>query len=287
MWLFNNITISKKMLLESNNIEQIEKYLRGDLGAAELDAFEQKLKSDNILAKETAEMETLVKTVRYGGQKDLENTIQQVQSKLQKEGFFDSQGAVIKPLGSKSRSLRTWWAAAAAVIILVGASMFLIQKNALPDTQFALEIFENQQPAETDFMYDDLEAFGLADENRQRKDELLDIIIVSKEESDFENLKKLYSQHIATYPNDHIAQLLFGEAFLNENLPEEAIKHLKPLSIENDFKYQNLAKWRLAQAHLTVGKKEHIQAAKALLIELQQAGDADYTKLASDVLETI
>ncbi len=274
------------MLLESKNIEQIEKYLRGDLGGSELNAFEQKLKTNAQLAKETSEMETLVRSVRYAGEKDLEQTIQSVQSKLKAEGFFDNSEAVVKPLVSKSRNIQKWWAVAATILILVSASVFIIQKNALPDTQYALEIFENEQPAEIDFMYDDLEAFGLADENRQQKDELLDIIIASNEGSDFENLKNLYTKHIATYPNDYIAQLLFSEEYLNQNLPEEAIKHLKPLSILSDFKYQNLAKWRLAQAHLTVGKKEHYQAAKALLIELQQTADADYSKLASEVLET-
>ncbi|MCR9287567.1 MAG: hypothetical protein NXI23_09315 [Bacteroidetes bacterium] len=267
---------------DSKNIDTIEKYLHEEMTHEELGNFKDQLKADHQLTSETALMHDLIKGIRKGGELDLEKTLIEVRTKLKKEGFFDQKEAIVKPLKSR----QNWLAYAAAIVVLIAATFFFLDLKNQQNIQVAIDSIESQKMPEMVSVLDGLESFGLADDDRERKNSLLNIIELAKEVP-IESTKEAFEEHMEYYPRDETAKLLFGIELLNENLPEEAINQLNFLSNKETFQYQNLAKLNLAKAHLIIGEKENMEAAEVIFHSLLLTSDGDYSNLAKRILEKI
>lgn len=264
------------------NIDQIEKYILEELKGEELDAFKQQLKADEKLASDTDLVHDLIKGIRKKGESNLEKTISEVHSKLKTEGFFEQKEAKIQPF----KSSRKWLSYAAAIAVLIASTVWFFDWKQDQNIQMAMDAIEIEKLPELENIMDSLESFGMADDDRERKNNLLNIIELSKEKS-LEEIKKAFYEHIAYYPRDGVAKLLFAKELLDKNMPTEAINKLNSLSNDANFQYQNLAKLTLAKAHLKIGKTENIEAAKALFQSLSLTKEKDYSNLAKQILETL
>jgi hypothetical protein len=175
---------------------------------------------------------------------------------------------------------------AAAIVVLIAATFFFLDLKNQQNIQVAIDSIESQKMPEMVSVLDGLESFGLADDDRERKNSLLNIIELAKEVP-IESTKEAFEEHMEYYPRDETAKLLFGIELLNENLPEEAINQLNFLSNKETFQYQNLAKLNLAKAHLIIGEKENMEAAEVIFHSLLLTSDGDYSNLAKRILEKI
>ena len=270
------------MTEDLKNIEQIEKYLHGEMNEHEIGTFENNLKTDKNLASETDLMRHLIKGIRKGGEFDLEKTISGVRTKLKNEGFFEQKEATIRPM----KSSRNWLSYAAAIVVLIASTWFYFDWKYQQNIQMAMNSIEVEKMPELENILDGIYSASYVDDDRARKDNLMIINDLSKEGS-IEEIKNAYEKHFEIYPIDLTAKLLYGNELLNKNLPVEAINQLKSLSNNEEFQYQNLARLTLAKAHLTLGDKENVKAAKSLLSTLSLMVESGYSDIAKQILETM
>lgn len=240
-----------------DRLEEIERYLGGDLTASEKDAFEKKLSLDATLAEEVEMHRTAVLLIKSGG-------IQGMKKHLESYSVYAKPAQFELPIRTRYK----WygWAAAASVILILSYVFLIPGRVSDPEKLFIAYFIP--PPAERQLLRDDnemnekLNAFQAYEQNRYHEATLL-----------FENVLK-------ENPDD---DLLFytGASALADNQPEKAIIYFTELLKDQNSLYRTRTQWYLSLAYL---KKRQPEKAKEYLGVLA-AGSTSYQEKSKKLLD--
>lgn len=105
------------MGLQSNEIDLIDAFLRGELSGAELDSFNTLLKSNPEFKEEFSQKQSLQNALRKQGNRDIKSLLQQQERRT------------IKRKSPKEQPVFKWISMAASVLIFAGILSFFIKPN--------------------------------------------------------------------------------------------------------------------------------------------------------------
>lgn len=232
------------------DIDQMEKYFNNQLSEQETAAFEQRLQTDTEFAKEVELFQDMIMAADYEVEERTQTNVTAVHQKLQSENFFaEESSAKVVNLAERRKNRLTWWAAAASITLLIGAGIWWLQQ---PDLQDQLNTtYANTYQPETESLnrvLDELESFGLADPTKGQEDTLA-TALYAYERGNYENARQQLADYVMAYPDDLVGKLYLGLSQLQMSEYTKASQQLIPLTQNEDFEYQETAKWYLALAY--------------------------------------
>jgi len=271
------------MKKEFKYIDQIEKYFAGELEGKELQNFEEQVEQDKELAEEISIFKDMMVAVDMVGDEELEASVKGVHEGLKHEGFFSKDDA--KVVGFKSRqNLRRVLALAASFLIIVVAAFYFFLSGSDPAEKVFARHYQPEQ-SNISIILDDLERFGLADPEADRKESLTGALKYY-ENQEFLNSLEAFKEHLIAYPEDKIAKLYYGLSLLDQEESAMAVEELESLTRLIGFEHENTANWYLAMAYLQSGNKTETQKAIDIL-ELLSDSASDYSVDARECLKVL
>lgn len=270
---------------EFTHTDLMDRYLRGELDAAEAAGFEQRLRDDPDFAAEWEAYRDTVTAIRLHGEQQLRATISQVQKKLENEQFFSTNQPT--PTIMKTQSfVRKLMAAAAAVAVIAVAWYLYNTPTAAPSSAEWLAQFEQTDKAQLTKILGRLEASGFANPEKGRNDSLAHALQLY-EAGDYEKARIELVQYCQMFPDDKIARHYLGMSLLQQSEYAKAASHLSILANDADFELRNANKWYLALCYLQFGTPEGRKDARILLQQLADDAESGYSREAKAYLRVV
>lgn len=248
----------------SDSTSLIEDFLADRLSDKDKLAVEDRIKSDTAFAEEVEIQKNILLSIERAANEDLRNTIEGIQNKLGKEGFFDStegpvhEGKILKLSFSRIASI------AAAIAVLIMATWWFLRPAPAPAPEFRFA--DHYIPAE-DLLSSKLSESGFTS---SASDSILQLGIDAYNAEDDETSLKLLEQYKELEdPSSFLfpfADFYRAQIFLKNKEYGSAVKILQKLNQENDFELKSQVKWYLALGLLGENK---IEEAKSILLELK------------------
>lgn len=276
---------------ELQNINRFERYLNGEMEGTELITFEKELQENEDLANELALFSDVLEGIEANGDEALERTLKGVESKLEKDNFFDqpSSSKIIKMNNSKSTWMRPL-AIAASVAVLLGAGFYLMKpsdsQNSSSDMATVFAEYNQPDKAKIAKILDNLESSGFADENKNKADSLVQALSFY-EKGEYKTAISSINEYLERYPEDNTAKLYLGLSLLQDEEYGKASKHLMPLAELEEFEHQDMAKWYLALCYTTFNSKTASEHAERLFKDLLNSTETEYAEGAKVFLQLL
>lgn len=267
------------------NIDKITRYTNGQMEEEELKAFEAELATNEALVQEVELFQELMIGVDVYEDRELENTVKQVHSKLQKEDFFNpKQTKIVKMDTSKRSNRRYFLSIAASLALIIAAAIYLMRPpSVVGDPKEAFAKFYHPDTTQIKGVLDKLEAMGMAADTEGKTDSLAEALKFY-EEFKFDDARKSLFDYLQQYPEDKMAQLYFGLSFIQLENYNRGVELLQPLANDEAFEQQDIAMWYNALGFVQFEGETGKKNAKKLLEKLCKM-NSDYQTLACNYLE--
>ncbi|MCB9340952.1 MAG: hypothetical protein H6577_22735 [Lewinellaceae bacterium] len=260
--------------------DDLEGYLQGNLYGEKARLLEQRLKSDEVFAKEMTDRADLLEGIRTRGDLALREQIRQAHQQAKSEGALrdTTNGARIVPF--RQRVLR--WAIAASVALLAVAGSWWFLSPGNYDEAFAAYYQPNSPFLNS--LLDSLEATGFA----TGKGEAFKAYVAGVQAYERGNFAAAESQIAAWLqqnPGDDNARLMLGLSYLGQQSYKKAAKEFEQLLTSQDAAIVRAAKFYLALAWCKNPFKRG--AAERLLRDIANDNTSPHRQAAAMMLEKI
>lgn len=239
----------------SDQLDHIEKYIKGALSGDDLEAFESEMQNDASLAEKVDNHRQLLKGLEIGFNLELK-------SMLQKEEAKFKQAPVKEPKRTKSFYILFGMAAAVSVLIV---SVFVLQNRNLSNEQLFAQYYETYPNVE--------QPVSRSEKNVENPYALY-------ESGAYEKALLMFEDIIDEHSEDQAALFYAGISSMEMHNAEAAITYLNNSIDANQKKYTRPAYWYLALAYLDNGQPEN---AKNTLDNLV-SGEDKYAARATELL---
>ena len=241
---------------EENDIDLIEKYHKGTLSAAEVQAVKARMESDAVFAAIVTDYTDIIESVRKSGKKKFKATVAEWEAEIRHEEPHHS---------SKPGMFRSYWQLAAVFLLLAVAAIYVFYpagKETPPDLYAAYFV-----------PYEDVINI------RDKANPLLTEAIHFYNEKQYELAADRFSKFTTDYPDDLDARFYLGISLLESGRAEESISTFGEVIFGNGL-LKEQAEWYRALAYLKLGD---IETCKKLLGGVNRDGH-DYRAKARDLL---
>lgn len=263
-------------------------YLNGKLKGADLQCFEEKLRTDFALAEALAEHKDFIKGIQYAKEKKIREMMTSVQSELEVENFFDKnfqkiEKEIQKPV-AKVISFRRIFAYAASGLILLSMAFFYTfgTNNSASQKELFAAFYQSEKTVLPNVL-DQLDAQGFSSESDGQKKLLLDVL-KHYEAGDFPKARTALSDFLTDYPDNKTANFYFGLTLLElEKFPTAAAR-LTSLSLDPDFEYTDEAAWYAALAYGQFETPEGKKNTKRLMMGIAKNEGSRFSDKAAEYL---
>ena len=258
--------------------DKIDSYLNQEMTGDELLLFENRLKSDPILAKEVKQQKEIILHIEEKGNKDLKSFL----IELENNDLSSKANKKITGGGNQSTksatmfTLRKLVTGVAASIAIVAASIWAFKTTQVNQTKDLFNEYYSPYP-------NDLVKIERSDTEMTN----LQTAMTKYGNADYKAAIVDIDNYIATAQNEHLVnELAFFKAISNLSIGniDEAKQALIELNADEPFEYSDKIKWYLALAHLTAGEES---LAKRVLKNLIQSGQRYKLTEAKALLEEI
>ena len=275
------IQISKKLTSEGFffNEEDIQDYLSGKMPKATIVLFEARMKTDINFAEQVNFEKNLLQGLTKVDESDLKANIQNIQSKLEQESFFETADSVKEKETTKVISIFTRYRAIAATLLLTIVAGLFWFFPAKPNSE---QLYANYYELETEELtplLERLEIVGLIPTEQERKNSLSKAL-QSYKVKNFKSTSFSLQDHLKTYPNDEAAQFYLGVNYMELNKFNAAIEAFQKISSTESEWYDD-GQWYLALSYIKIGAFED---AKFVIRKISSIEKSKYQKSAEKIL---
>lgn len=235
-------------------LQKIEKYLRGELNEIEMKAFEKKIQEDKNLYEEVELFKDMLGGLRLRNNKLLKNKLNEIHEKA----FPENKQAKVRTINWKQIAI----AFAASVALVITFFYFQNQKSS-SDSLYAT-YYTTYQPD-----------WSTRGDNGQQIDENIKSLYESK------NYKALLSS-LEKKGNDAKFFMLKGSS--NLELEQYAAARNDFENAANNPLYKSTAQWYIALSYL---KEKDIEKCKSILNSFANNSTSDYHNEAKELLEEL
>lgn len=235
--------------------ELIEAYVSGNMNEVELALFKEQLQSDEELAAELKEIETVYNLFELSEEIEIREKVEAARQQ-------GSAGLI--------HSLNRYVAVAALFVVLLGMGWFIAQQLQAPESLLAthFEPYPNVVTIRGD----------------QSLDADLKNGMVHYSDRDWQLAQEDLQAVVSKDPKNTTAAFYLGLSYLAEKRSQEGIDYLKAVADDpNGNAFQSAAKWYLALAHID----DSPEIASSYLNELVSVNDTDYGQKASELLNEL
>ena len=268
---------------ENKDLDLIESWLRGE----STKEFEDRLDNDPELSKEVDLTSDLIDGINYSHESRIKSKLKAVEEKLDNESFFDTETKTLKMENNK-QSKKRWVPMAAALALMVAAGMFIMNQPTAditnPQNLYA-DHYKPDTKVLSDVM-DRLEAPGLASTKTASDDSLI-LALKHYQNFDYNAARSNLSKYLDSYPENQTARFYMGLTQLQLGNYARSTGYLQPLCSEQDFPYQDAAKWYLSMGLSQVDGPDGMSLATKYLNQLASDNKSEYQGNAKAYLQAI
>ncbi len=241
-----------------DQLDQIEKYLSGELSREEVELFEKQIGEQEALRKQVEEHRSLIKGLELGFNLEMKAQLKLEEQRLAREDVV-----------AKRRVVQLRWpvglAAALAVILI---SVYLIKTKSIDSQELFASYYQPYPNVESPVSRSETKgenAYALYEQGRYQ--EALD----------------LFMQRIAESPTDPAPLFYSGICHLELNETEKALAAFQVLQTMDKNNYSRASKWYKALASL---KKDDKSSTVEILTGLSE-GDDNYAIRSKELLQQL
>ncbi len=271
------------------NEEHIRQYLHKELDPTLITFFEKRMTDDEAFNKEVEFQKTLLLGIEKFGKETDDFSISEIEKELAKEGFFESQQSPKKNNDKKSSDTkiislftRRSIAIAASILILISVSIYYLSRPDSYDQTFVS--YFQPETTQLEIIIDDLESSGLGISDKQRREQLLEILY-DYESENYKIAASALNNHLKNYPDDLDARFYYGISLLKIKNYPEAARNFEILLNSESSKWNRDVKWYLALSYLKINQER--EKAIFLLKEIQNNHNSPYSARAEIILKEI
>ena len=257
------------------NIEQIHRYLSGEMEVTEREAFEAAMEKDEALQEAVRFEQQLLGAIEQSFDQQARQDIGQVHRQLQSQGFFEA------PRSMRRIALRV--AAAAAVIALgIGIWWFALKPPAF-DPALAFSQYFQPDSTEVDGIIESLTSVGFTPE-MNRSDSLREALLLYRA-GNHQQASGFLEIFLRDHPQNDTARFYLALAELSLSQYEPAAERLSGLARADGFGQQKQAQWYLALCYLRMANG--LNPARQVLEKLAEDESFDKQAEARELLEKL
>lgn len=254
----------------SEDYDQIELFIQGNLTGEDLSTFKSRIASDEAFAKEVALHREVQKVILDGKTEDFKSSLQQVEST-----YFTGN---IKSVELNPWYIRQWyWIAASVTILLVGGVYLFYEQWGTPKTTDELFI-SYYQPYEVRTLRSVTSDVPLPTPDDPKQD-LLDESFSAYHDGKFDKAFSTLEEAIKSNPENMIAQFYRGVVAIQLEDHLTAIAAFNKVVDHGDNLLIVQAKWYLSLVYM---KQNKVQLTQKLLDEIILQSE-DYQDLAKSL----
>ncbi len=216
----------------TEDIILIEKYLEGNLDAADRQAFEERLNKDDNLNKLLDEYAVLIAGVKFSGRDHMLAKFQQIEEELAEDT------KVVEMVPNKRK---IWYYAAASIILLCVAFFLLKPDNTLTSPELALAYFE-PYPA----------TVGSASRSTEASKELMASAMEQYEGGDYAQAAELLRN--MSEGSEEVNEFYLANAYQANGEFDKATTIYQSL-IEDGKLFQEQSSWNLVLCYLSLDQR--------------------------------
>ncbi len=271
--------------------EKIGMWLEGSLSSSESNSMQQMYDSDSSFAAKVDEYKDLVTGINLSGEKSTREKLNEVQSKLESEGFFEESTEPASNAPRKTNSVK-WIGLALLAAALMAVLTLIMKEESEPKVETPVEQIHfasntTHPPVSLNYSLDRAEAFGLADDNKSEK-EVLAKILQKIERKEFKAAEKELTQFMkVSGNNDPVLKLQLAYTKLQNGKYDQSISLLSPLAADDAFRFEEEAKWYLGLAMVNSPNKKNQSNALDILSAIAQNRNSEYSTKAQQILKSI
>ncbi|MGI9552413.1 MAG: tetratricopeptide repeat protein [Aurantibacter sp.] len=259
----NNI----KMNIEEQNIVLIEKYLEGNLGASEREAFEKRLEDDPEFGQSVVQMENMVSGIKHAGRKDIAKKLADLEATLPEVELEETSNVI----ELKQSRYRYWGAIAAGLALVLISSLFLLNYNSGQTEQDLFTAYYEPYSG-------DLSRSGEEDLfDKTKKAEYAYAL------GQYAVAIPLFEEVISQEPTSKL-RFYLGNAYLSTGEGSKAAQQFEAVLRDIDYPLQDQAQWYLALSYLKAG---NVDMARTNLEIITENSGSFYHQKAKEVLDRI
>jgi tetratricopeptide (TPR) repeat protein len=239
----------------SDQFENIDQYLRGELSGEEAAGFEKELESDPLLRDKVDQHRQIIEGLQAGFSRELKEILQDEEKRLSEKSSTSKRRPLYPIIGI------------AAVVSLIIASYFVL--NSSPNTE---ELFQEYYS-----VYPNIESpvlrSGMQEDNP----------FAAYEQANYQVALDRFKALLIDDPQNASLHFYSGICLLELDQPVQAIKEFQSAHQLPDTSFQRPAEWYEALAHLRNGD---LSKAKIKLRNLEGGQDL-YASKAKDLLNNL
>ncbi|MEM9326771.1 MAG: hypothetical protein AAGA85_13990 [Bacteroidota bacterium] len=231
-------------------LELIERFHEGKLRGKELEAFQERQKTDSEFAQLVNDLRTTFQTIDAVGRQEFREEVALWETEIASNEQSTSRPVI---------PLRRWMAVAASVLIVVVplGYFYFTSQSVNKEELFA----SNFQP------YENLLASRSDEENDSKA---LDSGLQLYEQENYRAAAEQLEAHASQFPDDLAAKFYLAEARLASNQPNAALGFYQQVAEDPTNAFRELAEWRIALTYLTLASSDPLS--QQLNLILQQEG---------------
>lgn len=253
--------------METKYTEIIGQYLNGELKGAELEAFEEKLKTDTQLQKELKLEQDLDKIILDEDIFDFRKEVVEVRQEMKNEEPFENneQNKTLEiKLGDRNQSSNKWYLIAASVIIMVGLAgyFYYLQYQTVSNERLFAQYY-SAYPSDLAERSDDISS----------SDPFI-LGLIEYEEGNFIDASRFLSLAVENDYQNFSAYLYLGISFLEMDSLSKAINGFNLIINDHNNLFTDQAKWYLALTYIKANDKKYQKEIHDLLKSIiEENGD--------------
>ena len=245
--------------METKYTEIIGKYLNGELKGEELDAFQEKLKTNTLLQQELKLEQDLNEIILDEDILDFRKELVEIRQEMKNDkeqfkGKWDEETIEIK-LENRNQSAGKWYLMAASIAILFGLAgyFYFLQTQTVSNEQLFAQYY-SAYPSDISERSDDISTsnpFILG--------------LIEYEEGDFIEASQFFSLAVENDNQNFSAYLYLGVSFLEMDSLYKAINGFGRIINDRDNLFVDQAKWYLALTYIKTNDENYKQKIHELL----------------------
>lgn len=273
------------MAINENDLSLIEQYIRKELQGDKKKEFENRVLKDEDFRNAYALEKSIHDSIIKMDKKNLKNTFDSIENKLEDEGFFNN----------KKRKGRGWipLAVAASVAVLL-VSVIYFQPDGANDQELlgevkAKEVFENSfklEASKIDSRLDELSMLGFAGEGEDEdKKKSTKAFLEQIEKSNWVGALSSINAHLVAFPADDEAMYYRAYIYFQQGEYTKAVKGFDEVRRITKSVKQKDAEYYFALIVVRAGKGEQ-DLAMDILKRISQDKLSDYQAIAKYIFES-
>lgn len=263
-------------------LEQIDRYLKGDMSPEEKSSFELSLEKDSALRAAVNTHRTLIQGMRrYEEKKDFFGDLLEIKEEAtvtkgepKKNSHNEKKGKIV--------SFRHWIVIAASVLLLLSAYFFVNDTDRIPSSEMVSSYFEHS----ADLISQNLESLGATEQVSVEKQTLLAEVATLLKRKDYKHaegiLTELNTNKIPVNYTDVLVQFHLSQIRIDNGQFESAIDLLTPIASMENLPIEAASKWYLALAQIGLSD---FDSARTILMQIQS--DSEFGQKASELLAIV